>query len=72
MQLKGPSATIGVTRPSQEVESMQRRIVDSEAVKRAVTRSTADSARLERREVPPGFVRSAAAEKFLAERRNGR
>ncbi len=51
---------------------MERRIVDSEAVKRAVTRSTADSARLERREVPDGFVRSAGAEKFLAERHTAR
>lgn len=52
----------------QEVESMERRPVDIEAVKRAVTRSTVDSARLERRVVPADFVRSAAAEKFLAER----
>lgn len=51
---------------------MKRHIIDSEAVKRAVMRSTADSARLERREVPAGFVRSAGAEKFLAERRTGR
>lgn len=51
---------------------MDRRTVDSEAVKRAVTRSTADSARLENRVVPADFVRSAGAEKFLAERRTGR
>jgi len=47
---------------------MERRPVDIEAVKRAVTRSTVDSARLERRVVPADFVRSAAAEKFLAKR----
>jgi len=59
-------------RSAEGSELMERRNVDAEVVKRAVSRSTADSARLERREVPPGFVRSAAAEKFLAERRNGR
>jgi len=53
---------------TEEVESMERRPVDTEAVKRAVTRSTIDSARLERRVVPADFVRSTGAEKFLAER----
>jgi len=53
----------------QEVENLKRRPVDTEAVKRAVAHSTVDSARLERRVVPADFVRSARAEKFLAERR---
>lgn len=51
---------------------MERRTVDSESVKRAMLRSTADSARLERRELPSGFVRSAEAQKFLSDRRIGR
>lgn len=57
---------------AEEVPGMKRHSVDSEAVKRAVARSTADSARLENRELPDGFVRSAGAEKFLAERRTGK
>lgn len=66
------SATVALKPVTQEVESMERRAVDSDAVKRTVKRSTVDSARLERREVPAGFVRSAGAENFLAERRTGR
>lgn len=51
---------------------MERRDVDPEVVRRAVRRSTAESARLARRELPSGFVRSAQAEKFLTERRISR
>jgi len=50
---------------------MERRAIDPEVVKRVVTRSTADSAHLEGRDVPADFVRSPGAEKFLAERRTG-
>ncbi len=48
---------------------MERRLVDEEAVQRAVVRSTKASAQLERRTVPAGFVRSEGVERFLAERR---
>jgi hypothetical protein len=54
-----------------EVSSVSDRIVDKEAVKRAVVRSTTASAELERRLVPAGFVRSPRVEQFLAERRRG-
>ena len=61
-----------LTFSDKEVESMERRTVNPDVVKSAVARSTADSARLERRDVPAGFVRSAGAERFLAERRTGK
>jgi len=48
---------------------MERRVVDEAAVKRAVARSTKDSAKLEQRVVPAGFKRSERVEKFLVERR---
>jgi hypothetical protein len=47
---------------------MQRRVVNPEAVKRSAIRSTQASAKLERRSVPEGYVRSPAVEKLLAER----
>lgn len=50
---------------------MQRRVVNKQAIKRAVSQSTKDSARLEGRIVPSDFVRSERAEQFLAERRQG-
>lgn len=49
---------------------VESRAADRMAVKRAVTASTRASAKLERRVVPNGFVRSPGAEKFLAKRRN--
>jgi hypothetical protein len=48
---------------------MERRIANTEAVKRSVERSTKASAQLERRDVPAGFVRSERVERFLLERR---
>lgn len=45
-----------------------RRVVDRQALERAADRATRDSARLEGRDVPVGFVRSARVERFLAER----
>lgn len=48
----------------------RKRAVTSEAVRRFAARSTRASARLERREVPAGYVRSAKLERFLAERRS--
>ena len=50
-------------------EFMKRRVVDKEAVKRAVGRSTKASAELERRTVPAGFIRSERVERFLVNRR---
>jgi len=47
---------------------MERRAVDTEAVKRSAARSAKASARLERRAVPRRFVRSTRVERFLAER----
>jgi hypothetical protein len=72
MPLSGPSVTIVSTAPDVEVESMERRTVDPETVKRAVARSTADSAWLEGRELPADFVRSASIELFLAKRRKSK
>jgi hypothetical protein len=48
---------------------MKRRVIDKEAVKQSVARSTKASAQLERRTVPDGFVRSLQAQQYLAERR---
>ena len=42
--------------------------VTREAIRRAVTRSTRASARLEDRVVPRGFKRSPKVERFLAKR----
>ncbi len=47
---------------------MERRVVNKEAVKRSVVRSTKASAQLERRTVPAGYVRSERVERFLADR----
>jgi len=44
---------------------MTTRVVDAAAVRQWALRAAAASARLERREVPAGHVRSEKAEKFL-------
>lgn len=48
----------------------RRRTVTGEAVKRFAAKSTEASARLERRVVPEGYVRSTKVEQFLAKRRS--
>jgi hypothetical protein len=48
---------------------MKKRTIDRVAIKRAASRSTRDSASLERRVVPAGYVRSEKTERYLAERR---
>lgn len=53
-----------------EVSIVQRRAVDKVTVKQFAVRSTKASAKLERREVPAGFVRSAKAEQFLKQRQS--
>lgn len=45
---------------------MERVAFDREAIKRAAIRATRQSASLERRTVPPTFVRSEKAERFVA------
>lgn len=52
-----------------EVQTMERRVVKIDAVRRSVMRSTKASAQLEGRAVPAGFVRSERVERFLEERR---
>lgn len=47
---------------------MKKRTVNKVRVQRAAARVTKQSAFLERRVVPVGYVRSAKAERFLAER----
>jgi hypothetical protein len=47
---------------------MKRFGVSKEAVKRFAVRSTKASARLERRVVPAGYVRSERVKQFLADR----
>ncbi|SNY41906.1 hypothetical protein SAMN05421748_106221 [Paractinoplanes atraurantiacus] len=47
---------------------MEPRAITREDIKRAVSESTRASARLEGREVPEGFVRSARVEEFLKNR----
>ncbi len=49
--------------------SVQRRTVTKQTVKQFAIRSTKESAKLERRAVPAGHVRSERVERFLAERR---
>jgi hypothetical protein len=49
---------------------MERRVVTKDTIRRLAVRSTEASARLERRVVPAGFVRSPKVEKFLAARRS--
>jgi len=44
---------------------MTARVVDAVAIRRWAEKAAADSARLERREVPAGHVRSAAVARFL-------
>jgi len=46
----------------------RRRVVKKDTVKRAAARSTKASAKLENREVPPGFVRSSSVKRFLVAR----
>lgn len=58
-----------VRRPEQEVRIVERRGVSKETVKQFAIRSTKESAKLERRTVPEGHVRSERVERFLAERR---
>ena len=48
---------------------MGRRAIAKETVKQFAIRSTRESAKLERRTVPAGHVRSERVERFLAERR---
>lgn len=43
----------------------RRRVVTAEAMRRGAVRSSADSARLEGREVPDGYVRPEAVQAFL-------
>lgn len=47
---------------------MKRRIL-TEAIKAAAVQSTKASAKLEDREVPPGHVRSAAVQQYIATQR---
>lgn len=47
---------------------MERRNISKLAVARFAERSTQASARLERREVPAGYVRSEKVEQFLAKK----
>lgn len=51
---------------------MQRRVVSSEAIRRAAKWSTKASAQLERRTVPKTFVRAKRVERFLEERRQSK
>ena len=48
---------------------MKKRVVDVTVIRRAAERSTRESASLERRVVPAGYVRSESVERYLAERR---
>lgn len=52
-----------------EVRTVDGRTVTKEAVKQFAARSTKESARLERRAVPVGHLRSEHVKRFLAERR---
>lgn len=53
------------------LEAMQvaKREIDKTKIKRAANRATRESASLERRVVPNGYVRSEKVEQFLADRR---
>ncbi|MCG8914220.1 hypothetical protein L6E12_00205 [Actinokineospora sp. PR83] len=48
---------------------MKRRVVSKSTVKRIVARSTAASARLERRMIPADYVRPESVTQFLIKRR---
>lgn len=48
---------------------MKWKDISAEALRRAATRSTRDSAALENRAVPTGTPRSERVEQFLAERK---
>ena len=48
---------------------MKKRTIDRAAIKRAAARATRESASLERRIVPTGYIRSEQAARYLAERR---
>lgn len=51
-----------------ERQTKKRAVVNKAVVKKAAARATKASAKLEGREVPAGYVRSAAVKTFLAER----
>lgn len=51
------------------MRTVDRPAVTKESVKQFAIRSTKESAKLERRALPPGYVRSERVEQFLAERR---
>lgn len=46
---------------------MKKRTIDRVVIKRAAERATKQSAALERRDVPAGYVRSEETERYLAE-----
>ncbi len=52
-----------------EVRIKEPRAVISEAVRRSAIRSTRESAAIEDRAIPVGYVRSRRVERFLDERR---
>jgi hypothetical protein len=52
-----------------EVTTVKRQPVSQKAIERSVARSTRASARLESRVVPPGYVRSASVERYVASRK---
>ena len=58
-----------INRRGCDSRGIKKPAVTKEAVKRFAVRSTKASARLERRTLPVGYVRSAKVERFLAERR---
>jgi hypothetical protein len=54
---------------AKEVMTVKRQGVSNKDIQRSVARSTKDSARLESRVVPKGYVRSAATGKYIASRK---
>lgn len=44
----------------------ERRVIDKTVLRRAIARSTRDSAALEQRVIPAGYVRSEQVEQYLA------
>lgn len=53
-----------------ERQTNKRAVANRAVVKKAAERSTRASAKLENREVPAGYVRSASVTKFLAARQS--
>ncbi len=51
-----------------ERQTKKRAVANKAVVKKAAARATKASAKLENREVPAGYVRSAAVKSFLATR----